>query len=125
MDAIYSLRSSVIKTHSGKIKFRTFKAGGLPHYHIGVWLQSPVERALDQVSHVEYELHPTFTRRNRSSANRENDFSITFWAWGTFEIKAVVYFTDPSRPPVELSFPLKVELPADDGSNYEDVSLND
>lgn len=117
----YSLRSSVIKTPSGKIKFRK-GTSGREHYHIGVWLHAAADRALDQVSHVEYMLHTSFRQPLRKSSNRNNDFSITFWAWGAFEIVATIHFTDTARTSEKIHHQLDIRLPEDTGSNYEEVS---
>ena len=117
----FSLRDSVIKTHDGKIKYRQFSEGGAEHYHIGVWLTNSDDSEMDQVEFVEYTLHPSFSRRERRSSNRDNDFSITFWAWGAFQIEARVHFVDPGMTPQTLHHKLGVRLPADTGDNYEKV----
>ncbi len=118
--ASYQLRESVIRTPSGKIKFRK-RGSGSAHYHIGVWLASLTDVDRNAVSHVEYLLHPSFANRNRRSANRANDFSITFWAWGAFDIKATVHFVNPDREPVTLTHKLSIQLPEDTGDTYEQV----
>lgn len=117
----YFLRESVIKTTSGKVKFRQLVSNGANHYHLGVWLATSTTEERDAVSKVDYLLHPSFTRQQRSSANRANDFSITFWAWGAFEIVGTVHFIDESRPPLEIRHQLNVRLPQDTGDNYERV----
>ena len=116
----YDLRSSAIKSRSGKIKFRkTDRDTSL--YHIGVWLATASDEDRDAVDHVDYLLHPSFRTRERTSANRANDFSITFWAWGAFEIKATVHFVDERRKPVTILHELQPDLPRDTGDNYEQV----
>ena len=114
------LRNSVIRNPDGKIKFKRVSAGGYEHYHIGVWLESSDTAALQRVSRVEYELHPTFANRIRESRNCANNFSITFWSWGTFVIKAKVYLIDQEEP-LLLEHQLEYDLPAED-SAYIDVS---
>ena len=46
----------------------------------------------------------------RQSENRANDFSITFWAWGAFEIVATVHFVDTAMTPLELRHQPKREV---------------
>ena len=114
----YDLQSSAIKSRSGKIKFRRTERGTVL-YHIGVWLVTASTEDRDAVDHVEYLLHPTFRTRERRSSNRANDFSITFWAWGAFEIKATVHFVDEGRQPRTILHELQPDLPVDTGDNYE------
>jgi len=114
------LRNSVIKNPEGKIKFWRPTPGGYEHYHIGVWLESSDIAALQRVSRVEYELHGTFKNRIRQSRNAANNFSITFWSWGTFVIKAKVYLLDQDEPML-LDHQLEYDLPAED-SAYAEVS---
>ena len=117
----YLLRDNVIKSHSGRIKFRK-NDKGVVHYHIGVWLATSNDEERDAVSRVKYQLHPTFRNRERRSENRSNDFSITFWAWGAFEIEATVHFVDTEREPLVIKHALRPNLPADTGDNYEQVN---
>lgn len=116
----YRLRNSVIRDPKGRIKFRRLSASGGEHYHIGVWLEADTETEMDRVTRVEYLLHPTFPNPNRSSANRKNDFSITFWAWGAFEIVATVHLADGETEQVRHR--MDISLPADTGENYIDVT---
>ena len=71
------IKQNVIKSTDGRIKFKKFTQAGHEHYHLGVWIDDD-ERELDQIAFVEYELHPTFSNPVRKSANRRNNFSITF-----------------------------------------------
>lgn len=113
-----SFNREIIKTSEGQIKYRLFHDGGREHYHIGIWLEGDKEE-LDDVEKVEYELHPSFKRRLRSSSNRENNFSITIWTWGMFNIEATVHFKDGSSR--KHTYYLSYELPPDTGSNYAQV----
>lgn len=117
----YNLRNSVIRNPDGKIKFKQSDESGTEHYHLGVWLVADSEAELDAVDSVEYFLHPTFRNRIRKSANRKNDFSVTFWAWGAFSIEATIHFVDPSVPSESVTHTLSVKLPADTGKNYVQV----
>jgi transcription initiation factor IIF auxiliary subunit len=116
----FRLSNSVIRSPEGKIKFRRFSPNGYEHYHIGVWLESDDPEGLNLVSEVEYELHPTFATRVRRSRNRANNFSITFWSWGTFRVKAKVFLVDRDEP-IFVEHDLQYDLPADD-SAYVEVS---
>lgn len=108
-------RNQIIKNPEGKIKYRKFSENGREHFHIGVWLDGPDEE-LDQVSKVELTLHPSFRNPVRSSENRANKFSITFWTWGMFDISARIHFQDGTVR--ESNYYLSYELPADNGGNY-------
>lgn len=117
----YRLKNSIIRDPRGRIKFLKKRDGGYEHYHVGVWLEADSEREMDRVAMVEYELHPTFRERLRTSANRANDFSITFWSWGTFVIRASLHLVDQSSPQI-VEHQLEYDLPADDGTNYVEVT---
>ncbi len=113
----YHLRNSVIRSPAGKIKFRRFNAGGHDHYHIGVWLEAENDRQLDHVEFVEYELHSTFKNRVRRSAKRSNNFSVTFWSWGTFKVRATAHLVGGETVTVEHQ--LQFDLPAEDDQYVE------
>lgn len=113
------LQHEVIKNPEGEIKYKIFRDGGREHYHIGLWIDAD-ERTLDRIDYVEYELHSSFKRRKRHSRSRSNQFSITFWTWGHFDIDVRVHFRD--RSTTKVVYPLRFELPADTGANYADVS---
>ena len=116
----FTLANNVIRNSGKKIKFKQFTEEGYEHFHIGVWVESDPPRAAYHIKKVVYQLHPTFKKRNRESRNRRNDFSITFWSWGTFKIRAEVHMMDGSV--TEIFHDLEYDLPHDDGSNYIDVS---
>ncbi len=117
----FRLANSIIRNPEGKIKFRRFSNDGYEHYHVGLWLEASDPDALNAVTHVTYELHPTFANRVRTSRNRANNFSITFWSWGTFDVKAEVHLADKEEP-VIVHHELQYDLPADDGE-YIDVTI--
>jgi transcription initiation factor IIF auxiliary subunit len=112
------IKQNVIRSVDGRIKYRKFNVGGREHYHLGVWLDGD-DRELDRIVKVEYELHPSFTNRVRSSSNRKNQFSVTFWTWGMFDIGVRIHRQDGSVE--ELTHHLRYELPPDDGTNYVDL----
>ncbi len=110
---------TLIKNPDHKIKYKKFEKGGREYFHVGVWVGGS-QKELSEVEKVEYLLHSTFKNRIRSSKARNNGFSVTFWAWGTFEIEITVYKIDGDTE--SIIFPLDFELPVDDGTNYVDVS---
>ncbi|WP_207382945.1 pYEATS domain-containing protein [Pseudaestuariivita atlantica] len=115
------MQNSVIRDPKGRVKFKRLSADGADHYHIGVWIESDDPELMDRVSHVEYTLHPSFPNRERRSENRRNDFSITFWAWGRFDVEARV-FVEGEAEPFRITHRLNIQLPADTGANYVDVT---
>lgn len=112
-----SVNHSVIKNVDGLIKFKRFKEGGRRHFHIGIWIDGS-EQELSEINFVEYELHSSFKNRIRTSQNRKNNFSVTIWTWGLFEIKVKCYKYDKSV--VELTHMLSYSLPREEG-NYIEV----
>ena len=111
--------NTLIRNPERKIKYRKFSKDGYEHYHIGVWIDGTDEE-LSEVSRVEYLLHSSFKNRSRSSRARENGFSVTFWAWGTFDIQDKLHKRNGEIETKVHS--LKFNLPVDDGTNYVDVS---
>ncbi len=78
------------------------------------------QRVLESIDHVEYELHPTFPRPNRT-VNQLGEaaypFGLTCRGWGVFPVKITVYFKDGHRqrfkhmlefqsPPVSYPLPI-------------------
>ena len=113
-----NIKQNVIRSVDGRIKFKKFSKTGREHYHLGVWVDGS-ERDLDQIDYVEYELHPTFTNRLRKSKNRKNNFSVTFWTWGMFDIEVRVH--THSGEAETFTHRLEYSLPEDDGSTYIEV----
>lgn len=113
------IKQNVIRSSDGRIKYKRFSPNGRDHYHLGVWIDGE-ERDLDQISFVEYRLHSTFTNPLRRSASRRNNFSITFWTWGMFQIEVTLHLHNGQTQ--RLSHNLAYQLPADEGNNYVDVS---
>lgn len=106
----YTIKSNVIRNIDGKIKYKQFKEKGKKHFHLGVWVDAS-ERELDEIEFVEYELHPTFQKKKRSSRNRPNNFSITFWTWGMFNINVSIKLH--SGEVVSIGYYLEYSLPSE------------
>ncbi len=106
----YEIKSNVIRNIDGKIKYKQFKENGRKHFHLGVWIDAS-ERELDEIDYVEYKLHPSFKRQTRKSKNRPNDFSVTFWTWGMFNIEVSIHFH--SRETKVINYYLEYTLPSD------------
>ncbi len=71
-----------------------FRIKGKPHYQIFMEIESETDPNLDNVKRVEYLLHPTFKRRERTNENRSSNFRIEIKAWGTFVVGVTLYKTD-------------------------------
>jgi hypothetical protein len=56
-----------------------------------IWVAG-AEQVLSYIERVTYYLHPTFNPSVVTRYSRENQFALSFTAWGQFEIKAKVYF---------------------------------
>jgi len=110
----YQIKSNVIKSIDGKIKYQQLNENGRKHFHLGVWLEA-TERELDEVEYVEYKLHPSFKKQIRKSSNRPNNFSITFWTWGMFTIQVLIHLH--SGETKDIDFYLEYSLPSQ-GSEY-------
>ncbi|MFQ5641490.1 MAG: pYEATS domain-containing protein [bacterium] len=82
-------------------KPQRFREGGRLHRNVRIYLQSSREEELDKIESVQYELHPTFRDRFRTSSNRTRNFEIRIWTYGYFKIKAVMRFKDGSSKTVE------------------------
>lgn len=113
-----TVHDNLIRSVDGRVKFRVLHAGGREHYHVGVWIDGS-DTELDRIERVTYLLHPTFTPRERSSANRRNKFSVTFWTWGLFEIAVTVHLVGGGTQ--SLTHALRLELPPDDPANYVEM----
>ena len=114
----YKFQRQIIKNPDGKIKYRQFSEGGREHFHIGIWVEGS-DQELDNIEKVVYKLHPSFRRRLRSSSNRKNEFSITIWTWGMFNIEATIHFKDGTQE--THNYYLSYDLPPDNGDNYVSV----
>ena len=71
---------------------------GRPYYTIEVWLEANDPKLLDNVSKVVYYLHPTFPYPVREIFKRDNNFKLTTYAWGQFQLSADVYFGEGEQP---------------------------
>jgi transcription initiation factor IIF auxiliary subunit len=112
-------KAQVIRDPQGKVKFWQRTEISREHFHIGIWIDGdPTD--LDNVQQVEYELHPSFRRRNRFSRNRQNKFGITIWTWGLFNVHITILMKDGSK--AEMDYFLDYQLPPDDGTNYIQVA---
>ncbi len=112
-------RARVETDAEGRIPFRLLRSEGNEHYHIRLDLDGPPE-LLDEISDVEYRLHPTFRRRLRTSDDRANNFAIDFWTWGQFDIGVTLRMKDGTTETIRYF--LRFELPADEEGSYIDVS---
>lgn len=85
----------IISERISGVSGRRFREGGRLHRNVRIYLEAR-DSGLDNIDHVEYELHPTFRQRIRSSNNRRGKFEITIWTWGYFSIQARLFMKDGS-----------------------------
>jgi len=73
------------------------------------FIESTSPDKLADIKYVEYHLHPTFIEPIKRRRNANKKFSLTTVGWGTFLLKAVVYFKDSSKKPKPLEHYLEFE----------------
>ena len=100
-----------------RIRTRRFSDGGYDHYRIRL----KIEGDLDEIEEVQYELHPTFNERFRTTRDRAHGFPLDIWTWGEFELPIVVTFKDGTTKQVSYDLEYSEELPPDDDA-YSDES---
>jgi len=108
----------VEKDRRGKIKYRRFRKGGYDHYKVKLYIKGD---DLKNVSHVEYELHPTFSNRNRTVEDPSDNFSLSIWTWGEFDVAVTVYLKDGEIKTFNHPLEYSNQLPANDDA-YVDVT---
>ncbi|WP_207632846.1 TIR domain-containing protein [Foetidibacter luteolus] len=111
-----SIKSS-LKKRGAKIPYRIVgdEAAGYEHYPLRIALDGP-RQVLDSITEVEYKLHKAFKRPRRLTSDRVNKFAIEIWAYGGFEMSAIVHFDNGAL--ARLQYEVVLELPDDDGTNY-------
>ncbi len=114
-----SVHHEILKK-SGKIRVRKFTRNGYDQYRIKLSISGP----LDTISHVEYELHPTFKEPIRISKNRTEGFPIDFWTWGEFEILVTAHYLDGSEESTVFELKYGSQLPADSSFYFDETPLN-
>jgi transcription initiation factor IIF auxiliary subunit len=77
-----------------------------------VWVEGP-DTEIDQISRVEYTLHPTFRHPVRIISTRRNKFKLATSGWGVFPVYARVFRKDGST--VRFRHQLTLHYP--DGTN--------
>lgn len=113
-----TINHEIEKNSQGKIRFRKFKKGGYDHYKIRLFLDGD---DLANVLSVEYELHPTFANRYRAVDDPSENFSLSIWTWGEFDIAATAVFTDGKTETFMHSLTYSNQLPSSDDA-YVDES---
>ena len=88
---------------------------GYEHYPIKIALVGP-DHLLDSIIEVEYKLHEAFKRPRRVTSDRAKNFAIEIWAYGGFDMSAVIQFENGKIGKIKHEVELK--LPDDDGTNY-------
>jgi transcription initiation factor IIF auxiliary subunit len=77
----------------------------------GAYLSSTNKTEIDNVSSVEYLLHPTFKNPIRTIKERNNNFRLTTQGWGTFILRANVRYGDGRVTHLQHQVVLKREPP--------------
>ena len=112
------IHSELLRNADGKIRYRKLRAGGYEHYNVRIYVDGSPE-ALARVESVEYELHPSFPDPHRVVRNRDDNFALQLWCWGTFDIQ--VTFNLRGGGVETTNYYLRFVLPEDTGDNYVEV----
>jgi hypothetical protein len=100
-----TIKSERIKGSPVKI----YTDGGKLYYNVVIYLNGTNED-LDDIVFVEYELHPTFKNRIKTSSDRDSNFSIEIWTYGFFNVKATIKTYDKKAKPIVISGKVKWEV---------------
>jgi transcription initiation factor IIF auxiliary subunit len=73
-----------------------------------IWIEAPDEE-LDEIKHVEYTLHPTFSKPVREIHDRETKFRLKTAGWGVFMIYAKAFLKNGVT--VRMEHYLELEYP--------------
>lgn len=95
-----SLTNDVVKVEG---EWRTWRA----------YLVSDDPNELKKVKQVEYVLHPSFKKSIVTVKDSKNNFELIRTGWGTFNLKATVYYVDDT-PPLSLEHWLEFDHPDSD-----------
>ncbi len=110
----------VQRNKQGKIRYRRFRKGGYDHYRVRLYLKG---EDVSKVAYVEYELHPTFSNRNRTVDNSDENYSLYIWTWGEFDVAATVYLNTGENVTYIHLLEYSNELPVNEGE-YVDETPN-
>ncbi|MDF1812743.1 MAG: TIR domain-containing protein [Verrucomicrobiales bacterium] len=73
------------------------------------------EAVLDLISHVEYQLHPSFPKQQQIIRDRESRFELRQYGWGIFPVTIQIHLNDQDTPVsfvYNLSFKAENRCPA-------------
>ena len=79
---------------------RKLRDGGKSHYRVKIRLAGDAAD-LAMVKEVRYKLHDSFKKPTHVSDNSANDFRITIWTWGYFDIEAVIVDVNGDKHAIE------------------------
>ena len=94
------VQSEVYLRHSA-IRDPSLDKHNLTYFRLKFWLDADDRNALGEVEKIIYVLHPTFRNPVREVRSRDTNFMMATYAWGEFNLKAIVYFNDGSRQTLE------------------------
>ena len=92
--------------HGTIITSNTSTLAGVHRYNWEIKVDAPSTDQFNDISKVEYVLHPTFADPVRIATDRSNLFAMSSRGWGEFEIGVKIYFNDGKVE--KLKHPLKL-----------------
>ena len=105
------IRHKILK-RGGKIRSRTFQAGGYMHFNVRLFVDGEIE----DLQSVEYQLHPTFRNPHHVVEDPDRGFALDIWTWGEFDIVVTLHFQDGSQEEMVYTLAYSDELPARDSA---------
>ncbi|MDJ1470345.1 pYEATS domain-containing protein [Xanthocytophaga flava] len=84
------------------------------HWHIVNLYITGKEADLNNIDKVEYNLDPSFANNKVDIQKKETSFQYTFYAWGNFKVKAIIYLKNGSKFILEMDLdkipPIEIEI---------------
>lgn len=85
------------------------KKGNTKWWSWKAYIECDNKEELDSIEFIQYQLHPTFKYPIRRIWQKEGGFPLETIGWGTFELKANVFFKDKEKKPILLKHMLEFE----------------
>jgi hypothetical protein len=89
----YVPQTSLKTGPSVRLSYNESLKQGTPFHNVRVWVEASPQ-TLAQIERVTYFLHPTFSPDVVTQYSRQDRFGLSLSAWGQFELKAKVYFSN-------------------------------
>jgi len=113
------VKNRVVKDEKGRVIYKQYRPKGRKHYNIEIWFDGN-DSELESINNVKYILHESFLNRDRVSNKPDENFKISIWTWGIFEMKVEINYKDNRTD--ELDYYLKYKLPVNVPKNYSKVN---